>query len=129
MERVKLVVQTARRHRHPRRAAAAQAGPHPRRAVRARQGGAAVRRRRRARLREALSTDAGLHAVLDVTFEGQKRRPTSHRQGPRSSTPSSHVVTHVDLQEIRLDEPIETTVTSSSRASHGRQGGRHARHR
>ena len=60
-------------------------------------------------LRDALSTDAGTHAVLDVTLEGQKR---SHKAIVKDMTLDrvKSTVIHVDLQEIRLDETIETTV-------------------
>lgn len=61
-------------------------------------------------LREALSTDAGLHAILDVTFEG-KRRPHIAILKEHQLDVVRHVVTHVDLQEIRLDEPIDSTVS------------------
>lgn len=63
-----------------------------------------------AQLREAMSTDAGRHAVLEVTLEGQKR---AHRAIIKDLEldPVRHVVTHVDLQEIRLDEVIEAKVT------------------
>jgi len=61
-------------------------------------------------LRDALSTEAGMHAVLAVTFEGQKR---THRAIVKDLQLDKvkQTVTHVDLQEIRLDETIETTVT------------------
>jgi large subunit ribosomal protein L25 len=61
-------------------------------------------------LRDALSTSAGTHAVLDVTFEGQKR---GHKAIVKEMTLDrvKNVVIHVDLQEIRLDETIETTVS------------------
>ncbi len=61
-------------------------------------------------LREALSTEAGMHAVLDVTLEGQKR---AHKAIVKELELDKvkHTVTHVDLQEIRLDETIESTVT------------------
>lgn len=60
-------------------------------------------------LREALSTEAGTHAVLNVTFEGQKR---GHKAIVKEMTLDrvKSTVIHVDLQEIRLDETIETTV-------------------
>lgn len=60
-------------------------------------------------LREALSTEAGTHAVLNVTFEGQKR---GHKAIVKDMTLDrvKSTVIHVDLQEIRLDETIETTV-------------------
>jgi large subunit ribosomal protein L25 len=61
-------------------------------------------------LREALHTSAGMHAVLDVTFEGQKR---GHKAIVKELTLDRvrNTVIHVDLQEIRLDETIETTVS------------------
>jgi large subunit ribosomal protein L25 len=60
-------------------------------------------------LREALGTEAGTHAVLDVTFEGQKR---GHKAIVKQLELDKvkHSVIHLDLQEIRLDETIETTV-------------------
>jgi large subunit ribosomal protein L25 len=61
-------------------------------------------------LRVALSTDAGLHAILDVTFEG-KRRPHIAILKDHQLDTVRHTVTHVDLQEIRLDEPIDSTVS------------------
>ena len=61
-------------------------------------------------LREALHTSAGMHAVLDVTVEGQKR---GHKAIVKELTLDRvrNTVIHVDLQEIRLDETIETTVS------------------
>jgi large subunit ribosomal protein L25 len=61
-------------------------------------------------LRDALGTEAGTHAVLNVTFEGQKR---GHKAIVKEMTLDrvKHSVIHVDLQEIRLDETIETTVS------------------
>ena len=60
-------------------------------------------------LREALTTSAGTHAVLDVTFEGQKRGHKAIVKELELDKVKS-VVTHVDLQEIRLDETIESSV-------------------
>jgi large subunit ribosomal protein L25 len=60
-------------------------------------------------LRAALGTSAGMHAVLDVTFEGQKRGHKAIVKDLELDRVKS-VVTHFDLQEIRLDETIETTV-------------------
>jgi large subunit ribosomal protein L25 len=60
-------------------------------------------------LREALTTDAGLHAVLDVTIEGHKRAHKAIVKDMQHD-PVKPKVTHIDLQEIRLDEVIETTV-------------------
>jgi large subunit ribosomal protein L25 len=61
-------------------------------------------------LRVALSTDAGLHAILDVTFEGRRRPHIAILKDHQLDT-VRHTVTHVDLQEIRLDEPIDSTVS------------------
>ncbi len=60
-------------------------------------------------LRDALATGGGTHAVFDVTFEGQTR---AHKAIVKEMEldPVRSNVTHVDLQEIRLDETIETTV-------------------
>ena len=60
-------------------------------------------------LRDALTTDAGTHAILDVTFEGQKRSHHAIVKDMTLDRVKSNVI-HVDLQEIRLDETIETTV-------------------
>jgi large subunit ribosomal protein L25 len=62
------------------------------------------------RLREALTTEAGLHAILDVTFKG-KRRPHIAVLKEHQLDTVRHVVRHIDLQEIRLDEPIDSTVS------------------
>jgi len=60
-------------------------------------------------LRVALSTGAGTHAVLAVNVEGHKR---AHHAVVKEMEldPVKSTVTHIDLQEIRLDETIETTV-------------------
>jgi large subunit ribosomal protein L25 len=62
-----------------------------------------------AALREALTTEAGTHAVLDVTLEGHKR---AHKAIVKELELDRvrHTVAHVDLQEIRLDETIESAV-------------------
>ncbi len=59
-------------------------------------------------LRRALTGDAGLHAILDVTLDGDSARPSilkSYQQDPVRGT-----VTHIDLQEVRLDQPIQARV-------------------
>jgi large subunit ribosomal protein L25 len=60
-------------------------------------------------LRDALGTEAGMHAVLDVTVEGHKR---GHKAIIKELELDrvKQTITHVDLQEIRLDETIESTV-------------------
>jgi large subunit ribosomal protein L25 len=61
-------------------------------------------------LRDALGTEAGMHAVLDVTFEDQKRAHKAIVKELELDRVKHHVI-HVDLQEIRLDEVIESMVT------------------
>ena len=63
-------------------------------------------------LRAALSTGAGTHAVLAITVEGHKR---AHHAIVKEMEldPVKSTITHIDLQEIRLDETIETTVAVS----------------
>jgi large subunit ribosomal protein L25 len=59
-------------------------------------------------LRRVLSGDAGLHAILDVTVNGESPRPSilkSYQQHPVRGT-----LTHIDLQEVRLDQPIQARV-------------------
>jgi large subunit ribosomal protein L25 len=59
-------------------------------------------------LRTALTSAGGLNAVLDVVIDGGK---------PHSSVLKDYqldrirgTITHVDLQEVRLDQPIHATV-------------------
>jgi large subunit ribosomal protein L25 len=61
-------------------------------------------------LRLALSGEAGRHAVLDITIAGHKRAHKAIVKEMQHDAVKT-MVTHVDLQEIRLDEVIETTVT------------------
>jgi large subunit ribosomal protein L25 len=59
-------------------------------------------------LRRALTGPAGLHAILDVVFDGGAPRPSvlkEYQQDPIRGT-----LTHVDLQEVRLDQPIQAVV-------------------
>jgi len=59
-------------------------------------------------LRRALTGDAGLHAILDVMVDGEQARPSilkSYQQDPVKGT-----LTHVDLQVVRLDRPIQARV-------------------
>jgi large subunit ribosomal protein L25 len=60
-------------------------------------------------LRRVLTGEGGLHAILDVTLDGQKTsRPSilkSYQQDPVRGT-----LTHIDLQEVRLDQPIQARV-------------------
>jgi large subunit ribosomal protein L25 len=60
-------------------------------------------------LRAALSGPHGLHAILDVVLEGQKTTHASVVKDFQRDPVRGHVV-HVDLQEVRLDRPIQATV-------------------
>jgi large subunit ribosomal protein L25 len=61
-------------------------------------------------LRRVLTGGAGLHAILDVVIDGDgaTARPSilkSYQQDPVRGT-----LTHIDLQEVRLDQPIQARV-------------------
>jgi large subunit ribosomal protein L25 len=60
-------------------------------------------------LRRALTGGHGLHAILDVVLEGQK---TTHPSVLKDyeQDPLRGMITHFDLQEVRLDEPIHAQV-------------------
>ena len=60
-------------------------------------------------LRRVLTGSGGLHAILDVVLEGQK---TTHPSILKSyqQDPLRGRLTHVDLQEVRLDQPIQSQV-------------------
>ncbi len=61
-------------------------------------------------MREAISTSAGLHAVLEITIDGKRgKRRAIIKEVELHPTRSTAV--HIDLQEIRLDETIESVVT------------------
>lgn len=61
------------------------------------------------RLRAALTGPSGLHAILDVVLEGQK---TVHPSilADLQQDPVRGTVSHIDLREVRLDQPIQATV-------------------
>jgi large subunit ribosomal protein L25 len=60
-------------------------------------------------LRAALTGSSGLHAILDVVIDGQTTTHPSvlkdYQQHPVRGT-----LTHIDLHEVRLDQPIQTAV-------------------
>jgi large subunit ribosomal protein L25 len=60
-------------------------------------------------LRAALTGKSGLHAILDVVLDGQKTVHPSvlaeYQQDPIRGT-----LSHVDLREVRLDQPIQASV-------------------
>jgi large subunit ribosomal protein L25 len=61
-------------------------------------------------LRAALTGPSGLHAIIDVVIEGQK---TPHHAVLKDFQrhPIRGTVTHVDFHEVRLDRPIQATVS------------------
>lgn len=59
-------------------------------------------------LRSALTTEGGLNAVLDVVVDTGKVHPSVLKEYQRDNVRG--VITHVDLQEVRLDQPIHATV-------------------
>jgi large subunit ribosomal protein L25 len=60
-------------------------------------------------LRAAMTGPSGLHAILDVVIEGQTTVHASiladYQQDPIRGT-----IAHIDLREVRLDQPIHATV-------------------
>ena len=60
-------------------------------------------------LRAALTTDSGLHAVLDVVVEGHGGTHPSILKEYQRHPIRGHLA-HVDLQEVRLDRPIQSAV-------------------
>ena len=60
-------------------------------------------------LRRVLTGGAGLHAILDVVLPGQSR-PHPSILKEYQQDPLRGFVTHVDLHEVRLDEPIHAQV-------------------
>src|SRR5438105_904383 len=60
-------------------------------------------------LRRVLTGGHGLHAILDVVLEGQK---TAHASILKEfqRDPIRGKLIHVDLQEVRLDQPIQSSV-------------------
>ena len=60
-------------------------------------------------LRTAMTGPSGLHAILDVVLEGQKSVHPSiladYQQDPVRGT-----ISHIDLREVRLDQPIQASV-------------------
>jgi large subunit ribosomal protein L25 len=61
-------------------------------------------------LRRVLTGAGGLHAILDVVLEGQKTTHASILKDYQQDPIRGHI-SHVDLQEVRLDQPIQASVT------------------
>jgi large subunit ribosomal protein L25 len=60
-------------------------------------------------LRRVLTGSAGLHAILDVVLDGQKTTHSSILKDYQVD-PIRGKIDHFDLQEVRLDQPIQTSV-------------------
>jgi large subunit ribosomal protein L25 len=60
-------------------------------------------------LRRVLTGTSGLHAILDVVLEGQKSTHASILKDYQQDVLRGRVI-HVDLQEVRLDRPIQASV-------------------
>src|SRR5712691_6342542 len=61
-------------------------------------------------LRRVLTGPSGLHAILDVVLEGQKTSHASILKDFQQDPLRGHI-SHIDLQEVRLDQTIQASVT------------------
>jgi large subunit ribosomal protein L25 len=61
-------------------------------------------------LRRVLSGDSGLHAILDVVLDGQTTTRPSVLKDFQQEIPSGRLA-HIDLHEVRLDQPIQAQVS------------------
>ncbi len=60
-------------------------------------------------LRAALTTEAGSHAVLDLAIDGGRSHSVILKEFQRDKVRGQ--IIHIDLQEVRLDQPIQTSVS------------------
>jgi len=60
-------------------------------------------------LRRVLTGDHGLHAILDVVLEAQKTAHASILKEYQRDPVKGKLI-HIDLQEVRLDQPIQAQV-------------------
>jgi large subunit ribosomal protein L25 len=60
-------------------------------------------------LRRVLTGDHGLHAILDVSLDQQKTTHASILKDYQVHPVRGHLI-HFDLQEVRLDQPIQAQV-------------------
>src|SRR5713226_10507332 len=60
-------------------------------------------------LRRVLTGAGGLHAILDVVLEGRNTTHASILKDYKQD-PMRGKLVHIDLQEVRLDQPIQATV-------------------
>ena len=61
-------------------------------------------------LRRALTGAAGLHSILDVEIDGRGKTHASILKDYQVDKLRGHIM-HVDLQEVRLDQPIHASVS------------------
>src|SRR6266576_6849808 len=61
-------------------------------------------------LRRALTGSGGLHAILDVVLDGQSTTHASILKDYQQDPLRGHI-SHIDLHEVRLDQPIQASVT------------------
>lgn len=60
-------------------------------------------------LRRVLTGSSGLHAILDVVLDDQKTTHASILKEYQQDPITGHI-SHIDLQEVRLDQPIQAQV-------------------
>jgi large subunit ribosomal protein L25 len=60
-------------------------------------------------LRRVLTGPSGLHAILDVVLDGQKTTHASILKDYQQDVITGRIA-HIDLQEVRLDQPIQAQV-------------------
>jgi large subunit ribosomal protein L25 len=75
-------------------------------------------------LRSALTGQGGLHAILDVTIEGASGSHASVVKDYQQDVVRGGI-THIDLHEVRLDQPIQSVVALQlvGEAAGSREGG------
>lgn len=75
-------------------------------------------------LRRVLTGAGGLHVILDVVVEGQKSTHPSVLKSYQQDPIKGHLI-HIDLQEVRLDQPIQATVSVhlTGEAAGSKEGG------
>src|SRR6476619_549540 len=61
-------------------------------------------------LRRVLTGPSGLHAILDVVLEGQSTTHASILKDYQQDPIRGHIE-HIDLHEVRLDQPIQAVVS------------------
>jgi large subunit ribosomal protein L25 len=76
-------------------------------------------------LRRVLTGSGGLHAILDVVVTGDGGRPLPSVLKDYQQDPLRGTLTHVDLQEVRLDQAIQAqvAVTLVGEAAGSKEGG------